>query len=249
MDDGDSRNRAFLSEQAQCGGPLSRVPLLRTVEDMSRKALDMGICLHRGSIEESEGDLLAGPFERKGQYMWVPFLDPEDITILSVGAIWNFGKGTGLYRADIRLWGTKGLSIGPRCIRALRARTQCKSINQSINQSINHPCQKRSITHAGQSLELVTPRDTLAHDKSSAGLCAAQGAAGEVDTRMCTLFSNGLHSHVNLRAYSTNSRRGLRYNIKKGQTEGKHLCNESRNYRHSSRRQQADRQTDITSGI
>jgi hypothetical protein len=24
------------------------------------------------------------------------FLDPEDITNLSIGAIWNFGKGTGL---------------------------------------------------------------------------------------------------------------------------------------------------------
>jgi hypothetical protein len=35
-------------------------------------------------------DLLAGTF-------WVPFLDPEDIKMLSLGAIWNFGKGTGLY--------------------------------------------------------------------------------------------------------------------------------------------------------
>jgi hypothetical protein len=29
-------------------------------------------------------------------YMWVPFLEPEDMKILSLGAIWNFGKGTGL---------------------------------------------------------------------------------------------------------------------------------------------------------
>jgi hypothetical protein len=35
---------------------------------------------------------LPGLLERKG----VPFLEPEDINILSVGAIWNFGKGTGL---------------------------------------------------------------------------------------------------------------------------------------------------------
>jgi hypothetical protein len=28
-------------------------------------------------------------------------LDPEDIKILSLGAIWNFGKGTGLSWADI----------------------------------------------------------------------------------------------------------------------------------------------------
>jgi len=33
-------------------------------------------------------------------------LDPEDIKILSLGAIWNFGKGTGLSGADIS-WGTK----------------------------------------------------------------------------------------------------------------------------------------------
>jgi hypothetical protein len=38
--------------------------------------------------------LLAGIFERKGKYIWVPFLDLEDIKILSLGAIWNFNKGT-----------------------------------------------------------------------------------------------------------------------------------------------------------
>jgi hypothetical protein len=35
-------------------------------------------------------------FERNGKDIWVPFLDPEDITILSLGAIWNCGKLTGL---------------------------------------------------------------------------------------------------------------------------------------------------------
>jgi hypothetical protein len=64
---------------------------------------------------------LLGLFERKGKCIWVPFLDLENIKILSVGAIWNFGKGTGLSRADIRLWGTKGLSVGPRCIGTMRA--------------------------------------------------------------------------------------------------------------------------------
>jgi len=38
----------------------------------------------------------SGLFEGKGKNIWVPFLDPEDIKILSLGAIWNFGKGTGL---------------------------------------------------------------------------------------------------------------------------------------------------------
>jgi hypothetical protein len=44
-----------------------------------------------------EGICLPGHFERKGKYIWVPFLDPEDIKISSVGAIWDCGKGTGLY--------------------------------------------------------------------------------------------------------------------------------------------------------
>jgi hypothetical protein len=39
---------------------------------------------------------LLGFFERKEKYMWVPFFDPEDIKILSLRAIWNFAKGTGL---------------------------------------------------------------------------------------------------------------------------------------------------------
>jgi hypothetical protein len=36
----------------------------------------------------------------------------------------NFGKGTGLYW-DNRLWGTKGLSLRPRCIGTVRVRTKC----------------------------------------------------------------------------------------------------------------------------
>jgi hypothetical protein len=48
-------------------------------------------------------------------------LDLEDIKILSLEAVWNFGKGAELSRADIRLWGTKGPSIRPRCIETIRA--------------------------------------------------------------------------------------------------------------------------------
>ena len=44
----------FLSEQAQCGGPLGRAPLLGTLEDMLRKAPDMGISLHMGPIMYEE---------------------------------------------------------------------------------------------------------------------------------------------------------------------------------------------------
>jgi len=95
--EGGSRNGAFLSEENHCRGPLRKVPLLGTMEDMLRKALDMGISLYRGPTGKPGGDSLAGTFGRKGWYIWVPFLDPEDIKILSLGAIWNFGKGTGLY--------------------------------------------------------------------------------------------------------------------------------------------------------
>jgi len=59
MDDGGSRKGAFLSEEAQYGGPLGRAPLLGTLEDMLRKAPDMGICLHRGPFM-SEGNVESG---------------------------------------------------------------------------------------------------------------------------------------------------------------------------------------------
>jgi len=50
MDEGGSRNGAFISEEAQCGGPLGRAPLLGTLENMLRKATDMGISL-LGNLE------------------------------------------------------------------------------------------------------------------------------------------------------------------------------------------------------
>jgi len=65
MDDGSSRNRAFLSEEAQCGRPLGRALLLGTLEDMLRKAPDTDISLHRDPIGETGGDSLARTFERK----------------------------------------------------------------------------------------------------------------------------------------------------------------------------------------
>jgi len=54
VDEGGSRNGAFLSEDAQCGGPLGRDSLLGTLEDMLRKVLDTGISLHRGPIGNLE---------------------------------------------------------------------------------------------------------------------------------------------------------------------------------------------------
>ena len=44
-----------------------------------------------------DGIRLPGLFERKGKYILVHLLVPEDIKILGLGAIWNFGKGTGLF--------------------------------------------------------------------------------------------------------------------------------------------------------
>jgi len=64
MDEGGSKNGAFLSVEAQCGGPLGRTPLLGSLEDMLRKAPDTGISLHRGPFT-SNGNLesYAGDYE------------------------------------------------------------------------------------------------------------------------------------------------------------------------------------------
>ena len=68
-----------------------------------------GVSLSIGApLRNLEGIRLPELFEWEGWFSWVLFLDPDDIKILSLGAIWNFGKGTGLSWADIRLWGTKG---------------------------------------------------------------------------------------------------------------------------------------------
>jgi hypothetical protein len=42
-----------------------------------------------------EGVHVIGLLREKKKYIWVPFLDPEDIK-LCLGAIWNFNKGTRL---------------------------------------------------------------------------------------------------------------------------------------------------------
>jgi len=39
-----------------------------------------------------EGVHLLGFLREKKNYIWVPFLDPENIKILSQGASWNFIK-------------------------------------------------------------------------------------------------------------------------------------------------------------
>jgi hypothetical protein len=60
---------------------------------MSSKQVSLSIGAPLGNLD---GIRLPGLFDRNGNYIWVPFLDPEDIKVLSLGVIWNFGKGTGL---------------------------------------------------------------------------------------------------------------------------------------------------------
>ena len=97
----------------------------------------MGLSLHRGPVGEPGGGSFDGTSERKVKYIGVPLLDPEDIKILSLRTIWNYSKGTALSRVDITFWGTKGPSIRPRCIGAIRARTQML-INESVNQDLRN---------------------------------------------------------------------------------------------------------------
>jgi hypothetical protein len=59
MDEGVSKNGVLLYEEAQCGGPLGRVPLLGALDDMLGKILDTGISLHRGTFL-SVGNLESG---------------------------------------------------------------------------------------------------------------------------------------------------------------------------------------------
>jgi len=65
-------------------------------------------------------------------YLGSFFLDPVEIKNLSLGAIWNLSKRTGLPGTSIRLWGTRGPFLKPRCVRTIRAQAQLL-INQSIS--------------------------------------------------------------------------------------------------------------------
>jgi hypothetical protein len=69
------------------GGGSYQRPLEYKKESLTRKPTSLG---------EPGGGSFTGTFERREKYIWVPFLDPEDIKVLSLGTIWNFSKGTGL---------------------------------------------------------------------------------------------------------------------------------------------------------
>jgi len=64
---------------SQCGGPLGRAPLLGTLENVLRKAPDMGISLHKGPIREPVGYSLARTFERKKLVYPGSFLGPRGL--------------------------------------------------------------------------------------------------------------------------------------------------------------------------
>ena len=85
----------------------------------------LGLSLDRGSVGVPGVGSFPGTLERKVKYIWVPFLDPRAIKTLSLGATWNFSKGTALSWVYIRLWGTKGPSVRSRWIGTVRARTHC----------------------------------------------------------------------------------------------------------------------------
>jgi len=69
------------------GGGSNQGPLEYKSESLTRKLTFLG---------KLGGGSFAGTFERKEKYIWFHFLEPEDIKILSLGAIWNLSKGTGL---------------------------------------------------------------------------------------------------------------------------------------------------------
>jgi len=63
MDEEGSRNWAFLSEEAHCGEPRGRAPLLGTL-GYGRKALGTGISLYGGSVGQPGVGYSTGDFER-----------------------------------------------------------------------------------------------------------------------------------------------------------------------------------------
>jgi len=78
---------------------------------MSWKRVSLPVGVPFGNLE---GIRFLGLLEKQRTLYLGSFLGPRDIKILILGAIWTFGKGTGLSGAHIRLWGTKGPSIRPR---------------------------------------------------------------------------------------------------------------------------------------
>ena len=59
------------------------------------------VSLYRGPVGELGGGSCAGTSKRKDKSIWVHFFNPEANKNLSLGAIWNFSKETGLSWLDL----------------------------------------------------------------------------------------------------------------------------------------------------
>jgi len=53
-------------------------------------------CRKRGTVEETSAHILCECEALRHAHLGSFFLNPEDIRVLGMGAIWNFVKGTGL---------------------------------------------------------------------------------------------------------------------------------------------------------
>jgi len=74
---------------------------------MPSKTLEMGVCFHTGPSWGTWRGSFTGTSDRQMKVgfgngapliklIWVPFLDPDYVGSLSLGAIWNFCEGPGL---------------------------------------------------------------------------------------------------------------------------------------------------------
>ena len=67
-----SRDGASLSEGALWGEPGGRAPLLVTPNDMLNKALEMGVCFHKGpTLENMEGRSFLKAFQRREKFLYL----------------------------------------------------------------------------------------------------------------------------------------------------------------------------------
>jgi hypothetical protein len=77
-------------------------------------------------------------------YLGSFFLDPEDIRVLGMEAIWNFAKGTGLLKPSTEYGAQTACQLRPRCIGPEGARTQYYSI---LRQHLQQICHYEGDTH------------------------------------------------------------------------------------------------------
>jgi hypothetical protein len=69
-------------------------------------------------------------------YIWVPFLDPDDIEIFKSGGHLELGKGTGLSWADVKIIGHKR-TVHKAWVYREHTGSNPMYINQSIHPSVN----------------------------------------------------------------------------------------------------------------